>query len=55
MQELEIEQELENDLKRLINEAEGKNYTDDRSRRIVEKFDNELKGWLKKAVGEINA
>ena len=41
---LEIEDNLENDLRKLMKEAEGEgNESDERSRRIVEGFDRQIK------------
>ena len=48
---MEIEEDLENDLKLLMQEAEGSG-GDRRSRRIVEQFDRQIKDWIREALKE---
>ena len=46
---LEIEDELDNDLKLLMKEAMG-NKKDERSQRIVNRFDRQLREWISEAT-----
>ena len=48
---IEIEEDLENDLKLLMQEAEGRG-NDLRSRRIVEQFDRQIKDWIRESLKE---
>ena len=48
---LEIEDNLENDLRKLMKEAEAEgNESDERSRKIVDGFDRQIKEWIQKSI-----